>query len=236
MLPLVISKQEDFVSHNCFTEHFRDRLPQERMRNNCLSLAKGYSFGKSSYLTEHTQDTGCNTYSDKCKQMGSREYDSRDLEAPAFAYLEDREQAWNKNMDPGKNPPADKYCNGSPAILAGLRCETLASINTVDFGIQRALNIPPTVKAGYHPLRSNLRMSGEETCEGKAHLNYSSNVPLAFCQLSPEEPCFIEAAPPHYYQNALPTKGNEWHLEDERKYLNLDHCHNEMFVNLFPLR
>ncbi|KAJ6665889.1 hypothetical protein lerEdw1_001361 [Lerista edwardsae] len=236
MLPLVISKQEDFVSHSCFPEHFRDRLPQERMLNNSLSLAKGYSFGKSSYLIEHPQDTGCDTYSGKCKQMGSREYDSRGLEAPAFAYSDDREQAWNKNMDLGKNPPTDKYCNGSTAILAGLHCETLASINTVDFGIQHALNIPPTVKVGYHPLRSNVGMFGEETCEGKAHLNYSSSVPSAFCQLSPEESCFIEDATPHYYQNALPMKGNEWHIEDERKYLNLDHCHNEMFFNLFPLR
>lgn len=232
MLPLFTSKQEDI----CFTEHFRDKIPQEQMLNNCLSLTKGYSFGKSSYLIEHTQDMGCNMYFDKCKQMGSREYDSRDLEPPAFPYSEDREENWNKNMDLGRNPPADKYCSGSTTFFAGLHCETLASINTIDLGIQHALNIPPTVKVGYHPLRSNVGMFGEETCDGKAHLNYGSNVSSTFCPLNPEEPCFIDDAAHHYYQNSLPMKGNEWHIEDERKYLNLDYCHNEMFFNIFPLR
>ncbi|XP_062981546.1 chorion-specific transcription factor GCMa [Elgaria multicarinata webbii] len=235
-LPLIVSKQEDFVSHKLFSGRFRHKNPQEQVIS--LSLAKGSSSGKSSYLTEHTQDMGYNRYLDKCKQTGNSDYNCRDLTA-ASTYSEYRgQQTWTKNTDLGRNPPAEKYCSGSTTFLAGLPCETLASINTVDLGIQHAPNRwEPTVKVGCHSFRSNVGSFGEDVHEGKLHLNYSSsNIPSSFCHLSPEDPYLIADAAHHYYQNPLPTKGNEWHMEDERKYTNLDNCNNEMFFNFFPLR
>ncbi|XP_053134784.1 chorion-specific transcription factor GCMa [Hemicordylus capensis] len=238
-LPLIVSKQEDFMSHNSFSGPFRDKIPQELVLSNCMSLAKGYSFGKSSYLIQQTQDMDGNRYMGKYKQIGSRgDSDSRDpVEALSLAYSEYQEQqTWNKSMDLGRNPLVDKYCNDSATFLAGLHCETLASIHAaVDVDIQHAPHhIPPTVKVGYPSLKSNVGMLGEELCEGKALLSYNSHVPSSFRQLPPEDPSLMADSAHHYYQNSLPMKGNEWHTEDERKYLNLDHCNNEMFFN--PLR
>ncbi|XP_054827201.1 chorion-specific transcription factor GCMa [Eublepharis macularius] len=237
-LPLIISEQEELLSQDNFRGSFRDKTSEEHVLDNCLSLTEGYGFGKASYLIQHAQVMGYDKHMNKCKQVGMRDYDSRDPTEPvASAYSECREQqSWAKNMELGKNPLADKHHNGATTFLAGLHCETLGSLNAVDFGISNAPEIPPIVKVGYHPLRSNATMF-EEMCEGKPHLNYNNcNIPASFCQLSPEDPYLIADAAHHYYQNALPMKGNEWHIEDERKCVNLDHCNNETFFNLFPLR
>nr|XP_060627915.1 chorion-specific transcription factor GCMa [Anolis sagrei ordinatus] len=95
----------------------------------------------------------------------------------------------------------------------------------------------PTIKVGYHSFRSNVGTVGEDVYEGKTHLNCNSNnVPATFCQLPLEESYFIADSGHHYYQNSLPTKGSEWHTEEERKYTTLDCCNNEMFFNFVPLR
>ncbi|KAH0622014.1 hypothetical protein JD844_023892 [Phrynosoma platyrhinos] len=240
MLPLVVSKPEDFMTHNTFSGHFRQKAPLEPMSNHCVSVAKSSS-GKPSYLEEHTQDLGYNKYLDKCKQTGSSDYiNRRDLTEPsASAYSEYREaQIWNKTLDLGRNPMAEKYCNGSTMFLPGLSCETFTSINTVDLGIQPAPpRWEPTVKVGYHSFRPNAGTFGEDVYEGKPHLNCnSSDVPPTFCQLPLEEPYLIADAGHHYYQNSLPTKGSEWHTEEERKYANLECCNNEIFFNFVPLR
>ncbi|XP_060087351.1 chorion-specific transcription factor GCMa [Heteronotia binoei] len=237
-LPLIISKQEELLSQNNFDGPFRDKSSEEQALDNCLPLIEGYSFGKSTYLTEHAQVMGCDRLSNKCQQIGIMDYNSRDPTEPAAsAYSEcGEQQSWNKNMELGRNPLAEKHRNGTTTFLPGLHCETLGSLNAGDFGMSHAPEIPPAVKVGYHPLRSNANMFGEDTFEGKPYLNYNSNIPSAFCQLSPEDPYLIADTAHHYYQNALPMKGNEWHTEDERKYMNLDHCNNELFFNLFPLR
>ncbi|XP_061482221.1 chorion-specific transcription factor GCMa isoform X2 [Rhineura floridana] len=240
-LPLIFSKQEDFMSQSSFTGHFRDKNPQEQVLNNCLSLAKGYSSRKSSYLIEHAQDIDCSKYLGKCKQTGNRECNYRSPAEPtAFAYSEHREQqTWNKNMGLGRNPSAEKYCSGSTTTLAGLHCETLTSINTVDVGVQHApTRWEPTAKVGYHSFRANVgTFGGEDMYGGKPHLPYNgSHAPSSFGLLPPEEPHLIAHAGHHYYQNSLPIKGNEWHTEEEKKYTNLDHCNNEMLFNFFPLR
>ncbi|CAI5769598.1 chorion-specific transcription factor GCMa [Podarcis lilfordi] len=233
-LPLIVSKQEDLMSQSTF-------MGQEQVLNDCLSLAKGYSSRKSSYLIEHTPDVDCSKYLDRCKQIRSREYSYRGPAEPSvFAYSEYREQqTWNKTVGLGRNPLAEKYCSGSPTALAGLHCETLASISAVDAGIQHApTKWDPMAKVGYQSFRSNVgTFGGEGMYEGKPHLHYNSNhAPSSCCPISPEEPCLIADAAHHYYQSSLPLKGNEWHFEEERKYTNLDHCNNEMFFNFFPLR
>lgn len=237
LLPLMVSKQEDLLSQDSYSVPFRGKNSEEQALDNCLPLTEGYSYGKSSYLTDDAQVMGCDRLLNKCQQIGIVEYDSRGPGEPS-AYSECGEpQSWNKNMELGRNPLADKHRNGATAFLSGLHCETLGSLNAVDFGISHAPEIQPLVKVGYHPLRSNANMFGEDTYEGKPYLNYSnSNIPSSFCQLSPEDPYLIADTAHHYYQNALPVKGNEWHAEDERKYMNLDHCNNEVFFNLFPLR
>nr|XP_056712142.1 chorion-specific transcription factor GCMa [Euleptes europaea] len=238
-LPLIISKQEELLPQESFSGHFRDQNSEEQVLDNCLPLTEGYSFGKSSYPIEHDQIMGCDGCLNKCQQFGIREYDSRNpTEAPASAYSECQDQqSWNKNMELGRNPLADKHCNGTSTFLAGLHCEPLGSLNAVDFGISHAPEIPPILKVGYHPLKLNANMFGEDTYEGKPHLNYNnSNISSSFCQLSPEDPYLIADSTHHYYQSALPVKGNEWYTDDERKYMNLDHCNNEVFFNLFPLR
>lgn len=234
--PLLVCERKAFTSHSSVNGHVGDQTPQEQVLNKCWSLAKGYSLGKSSYLIDPTQDLGCNAFLSKCKYTGTREYDRDPDELSISPYSEYREQqTWHKNMDWGRNPSTDKYGNSSAAFLAGLHCETLASINMADLGIQHATM--PMVKVGCHPVRSNVGMFGDDVSEGKSHLNCSpSTIPSSFCQFSPEDPHLIADTAHYFYQNSFPLKGNEWHTEDERKYINLDHCNNEMFFNLFPLR
>lgn len=237
-LPLIISKQEELLSQDSFSGSFGDKNSEEQVLDNCFPLIEGYSFGKSSYLIEHAQVMGYDRLLNKCQQTGIIEYDGRDPTEPsASAYSECGEhQSWNKNMELGRNLLADKHHNGTTTFLSGLHCE-FGSVSAVDFGISHTPEIPPTVKVGYHPLRSNANMFGEDTYEGKPYLNYNNiNIPSSFGQLTPEDPLFIADTAHHFYQNSLPMKGNECYPEDDKKYMNLDHCNNEVFFNLFPLR
>uniref|UniRef100_A0A8D2IHJ8 Glial cells missing transcription factor 1 n=1 Tax=Varanus komodoensis TaxID=61221 RepID=A0A8D2IHJ8_VARKO len=203
-----------------------------------LSLAKSSTSGKPPSLAEHPPDMGYDKFLDKCKQTGRSDYSCRGPAATSM-YPEYREQqTWNKSMDLGRTPLAEKHCSGSTTFLAGLPCEMLASINTVDLGIQHAPSRwEPTGKAGYHPFRSNVAPFGEELHEGKPLPNYSSHsVSSSFCHLAPEDPYLIADASCQYYQSPLPIKGSEWNMEEERKYTNLDNCSSDMFFNVFPLR
>ncbi|XP_044277372.1 chorion-specific transcription factor GCMa [Varanus komodoensis] len=237
-LPFLLSKQEDFVSHKLFGANFRDKPPQEQGGSHFLSLAKSSTSGKPPSLAEHPPDMGYDKFLDKCKQTGRSDYSCRGPAATSM-YPEYREQqTWNKSMDLGRTPLAEKHCSGSTTFLAGLPCEMLASINTVDLGIQHAPSRwEPTGKAGYHPFRSNVAPFGEELHEGKPLPNYSSHsVSSSFCHLAPEDPYLIADASCQYYQSPLPIKGSEWNMEEERKYTNLDNCSSDMFFNVFPLR
>ncbi|XP_077165049.1 chorion-specific transcription factor GCMa [Paroedura picta] len=239
-LSLMVSKQEELLSQDSFSGPFGNKNSEEQMLDNCLSLTEDYDLGNSSYLIEHAQAMECDRLLNKWQQIGIIEYGSGDpSDPPTSAYSEcGEQQSWNKNMELlGRTPLADKQCHSATTFLTGLPCEALGSLNAVDFGIAHTPGTPPTVKAGCHPLRSNANIFGDDTYEGKPYLNYnSSSIPSSFCQLSPEDPYLIAETAHHYYQNALPAKGNEWHTEEERKYMNLDHCNNEVFFNLFPLR
>lgn len=239
-LPLLLSNQENYISPCSFNGHLIDKNPQEQIINNCLSLAKNYGFGRSPYLTEHSQDIGSNKYYEKCKEIGSREHGSGDLSGPSVCnmYADYGEpQPWNKNTALERNPCTDKCCNGSALSLADLHCEIVSSQNCMDSSIQHVPNIPPTTKAGYHPARPNTGLSGDDFYEGKLHVNYNSSyIPSSFYHLSSEDPYLIMTSA-HHHQQPLPlTKGNEWDFEEERKYTNLDYCNNELFFSLCPLR
>ncbi|CAM2112104.1 unnamed protein product [Caretta caretta] len=239
-LPLLLSNQENYISPCSFNGHLIDKNPQEQIINNCLSLAKNYGFGRSPYLTEHSQDTGSNKYYEKCKEIGSREHGSGDLSGPSVCnmYADYGEpQPWNKNTALERNPCTDKCCNGSALSSADLHCEIVSSQNCMDSSIQHVPNIPPTTKAGYHPARPNTGLSGDDFYEGKWHVNYNSSyIPSSFYHLSSEDPYLIMNSA-HHHQQPLPlTKGNEWDFEEERKYTNLDYCNNELFFSLCPLR
>uniref|UniRef100_A0ACB8GDR6 Uncharacterized protein n=1 Tax=Sphaerodactylus townsendi TaxID=933632 RepID=A0ACB8GDR6_9SAUR len=236
-LPLIVSEQEELLSQESISDPFRDKMSEEQVLDNCLPLTESYNFGKSSYPIEQGLVMDCDGCLNKCHQIGIREYDSQDpMEAPAYSECREQ-QGWNKNMELGRNLLADKHHDDMTTFLADLHCETLGSLNANDFGISHPPEIPPILKVGYHPFKSNANIFGEDTYEGKPHLNYSnSNIPSSFCQLSPEDPYLIADSAYHYYQNALPMKGNEWQTDDDRKYMNLDHCNNEVFFSLFPLR
>ncbi|KAG6931713.1 glial cells missing -like protein 1 [Chelydra serpentina] len=239
-LPLFLSNQENYISPCSFNGHLIDKNPQEQIINNCLSLAKNYSFGRSSYLTEHSQDIGSNKYYETCKEIGSREHDSGDLSGPSVCnmYTDYGEpQPWNKNTALERNPCTDKCCNSSALSLADLHCEIVSSQNCMDSSIQHVPNIPPTTKACYHPARPTTGLSGDDFYEGKLHVNYNSSyIPSSFYHLSSEDPYLIMNSTHHHQQPSPLSKGNEWDFEEERKYTNLDYCNNEMFFSLYPLR
>uniref|UniRef100_A0A8D0G7D2 Glial cells missing transcription factor 1 n=1 Tax=Sphenodon punctatus TaxID=8508 RepID=A0A8D0G7D2_SPHPU len=162
--PLLLSKQEDYISPSSFSGHLIDKTPQEQCMGKC--------------------------------------------------------------------------CSGSTLPSADLHCETIVLQNSLDSSIQHTPSIVPTMKSGHQPFRPNMSLPGNEFNEGKSHVNYNSSyIPSTLYQLSPEDPFLVTCAAHHKYHNSLnPMKGNEWDLEEERKYMNLDHCNNEMFFNLCPMR
>ncbi|XP_074844997.1 chorion-specific transcription factor GCMa [Carettochelys insculpta] len=234
-LPLLLSNQKNCTAPSSFDGNLIGKNPEEQIINNCLPLAKRYSFGRSLYPTEHSQEIGCDKYNEMCKEIGIRmDLSSGDLSGPPLC---NTYANYGESQAFERNPCTDNCCNGSVLSLANLHSDIVSSQNYMDSSIQHVPNIPLATKTSYHPCRANTGLSGEDLYEGKLHVNYNSGyIPSSLNSLTPEDPYHIMNSAHHHPQPSLLMKGSEWDSEEERKYPNLNYCNNEMFFSLSPLR
>ncbi|KAM4692826.1 chorion-specific transcription factor GCMa [Discoglossus pictus] len=180
-LPYTALNQGGLLPYYDCNEMDMDQSSTENMLNNCLSLAKSYSFGKSTYFVEDFNDGEMTKTPNRCNQSDSDEYTAGEFITPAmdFNLYNDDEQLCNTTIF-GKSPQTEKHLSSYPQPLENLSLE-ISSIHHC----QQIHHTESKAKGGYLNLKPNLG----ELHEGKLHVNQNTNSSLpAIYRLLPEEP------------------------------------------------
>ncbi|NXC39294.1 GCM1 factor, partial [Penelope pileata] len=93
----------------------------------------------------------------------------------------------------------------------------------------------PVTKGDHNPLGPSVGPSGEESCEGKAPLAYSSSyLPPPPYPPPQHGPSLVGSHQQHHQHQHL--KGSHRDVEEGRRCTNPSYCSDNMFFNLYPLR
>uniref|UniRef100_I3MNI7 GCM domain-containing protein n=1 Tax=Ictidomys tridecemlineatus TaxID=43179 RepID=I3MNI7_ICTTR len=235
-LPLTWSFQEGVQLPGSYSGHLIANTPQPNSLNDCLSFSKSYGSGGTTDLADPASTLDPTKLYEKCRFSSNRIYNSGDLFQPSASgvYSDyDNLQAWNKNAALGRSPLNDNYCPNYPFPLTGWPCDFFPSQNSLENFPQQIPLEPPAAKTSCHPLWPN---PGGELYEEKVPVDFNSYVP-SLAYHPPQEDPFLFTYNPHPHQQCtLPGKSTKWDFEEEMTYMGLDHCNNEMLLNLCPLR
>ncbi|XP_004388785.1 chorion-specific transcription factor GCMa [Trichechus manatus latirostris] len=235
-LPLTWSFQEGVQLPGSYSGPLISNTPQQRSLNGCLSFSKSYGFGGTTDLADPPASLGPTKLYEKCKLSNSRIYNSADLLQPSVSGIypdyEDL-QAWNKNVALGRNPLNDKCCPSYPFPLASWPYDFPPSLNSSETCFQQIPVEPPAAKTSCHPLWPN---PAGDLYEEKVHVDFNSYFPSTTYHSPQEDPFLLTYTSHPHHQYSLPGKSSKWDFEEEMRCVGLDHCNNEMLLNLCPLR
>nr|XP_034491563.1 chorion-specific transcription factor GCMa-like [Marmota flaviventris] len=235
-LPLTWSFQEGVQLPGSYSGHLIANTPQPNSLNDCLSFSKSYGSGGTTDLADPTSTLDPTKLYEKCRFSSNRIYNSGDLFQPSASgvYSDyDNLQAWNKNAALGRSPLNDNYCPNYPFPLTSWPCDFFPSQNSLENFPQQIPLEPPAAKTSCHPLWPN---PGGELYEEKVPADFNSYVPSLAYHPPQEDPFLFTYTPHPHQQCSLPGKSTKWDFEEEMTYMGLDHCNNEMLLNLCPLR
>ncbi|NXA27120.1 GCM1 factor, partial [Ibidorhyncha struthersii] len=137
---------------------------------------------------------------------------------------------WTRSPSLGRTPSAGRPCSG-PAILP---CPAPSPLHCVHPASQHLL---PVTKGGHDAFRPNTGPSGDESRQGKSPLAYSSScLPLPPYPAPQGGPCSTASAAQHHHQLSAPLRGSQGDRGEGGCRTGLNHCHDDMFFNLYPLR
>ncbi|KAM5286826.1 chorion-specific transcription factor GCMa [Hipposideros larvatus] len=233
-LPLTWSFQEGIQLPGSDSGHLIANAPQQKSPNDCLF--KSYGLGGTTDLAEPTSTLGPAELYEKYKGSNSRIYGSGDLlQPPVSGVLADYDdlQTWNKNAALGRNPLTDNSCPNYPFPQTSWPYDFTPSQNSSEPLSQQVPVEPPAAKTSCHPLWQN---PGVDLYEEKVHVDFNSYYPSTACHSPQEDPFLFTYASHPYHQYSLPSKSSKWNFDEEMRYMGLDHCKNEMLVNLCHLR
>ncbi|NXI98516.1 GCM1 factor, partial [Psophia crepitans] len=141
---------------------------------------------------------------------------------------------WSRSPSLRRTPGAGRPCS-SPAIPMAdpLRAAPFPQ-HCTQLGTQHVL---PVTKGGREPFRPNADPFGDESCEEKSSLAYSSSCLLPPPYPAPQGgPCPTASGAQHHHQLSAPPRGSEGDGKDGGCRMGLNHCSDDMFFNLYPLR
>lgn len=233
-LPLTWSFQEGIQLPGGDGGHLIANAPQQKSPNDCLF--KSYGLGGATDLADPTSTFGPTELYEKYKASNSRIYSSGDLlQPPVSGVLADYDdlQTWNKNSALGRNPLNDTGCPSYPFPQASWPYDFSPSQNSSEPLSQQIPVEPPVAKTSYHPLWPN---PGGDLYEDKVHVDFNSYYPPTTCHSPQEDPFLFTYTSHPYHQYSLPSKSSKWNFDEEMRCMGLDHCKNEMLLNLCHLR
>ncbi|XP_037376815.1 chorion-specific transcription factor GCMa [Talpa occidentalis] len=235
-LPLTWPSQEGVQLPGSYSGHLIANAPQQKSLNDCLPFSKSYGFGAASDLADPASTMGPAKLYEKCKLSSSRIYNSSDLLQPsvsgAFSDYSDL-QTWNKNAAFGRNPLSDNCCPSYPFPLTGWPYDFTPSQNSSEHFSQQIPVEPPATKTSCHSLWPN---PGGDLYEEKVHVDFNSYFSSTTCHSPQEDPFLLTYTSHPHHPYSLPGKSNKWGFDEEMRCMGLDHCNNEMLLNLCPLR
>ena len=219
-----------------YSRHVIGYTPQQKAWNDGSSFPESYGLGGSSELANLTPTLGPPQLYDKWDLSHSRVSSSGDLLQPSisgvFSDYSDL-QTWNKNVALGRSPLNDNSCPSYPFPLTSWPYDFSPSQSSSEPFHQPVPVEPPAVKSSYPPIWPN---QGGELYEEKVPVDFNSYHPPTTCHSPQEDPLLLTHTSQPYHQYALPGKSNKWDFDEEMGCLGLDHCNNEMLLNLCPLR
>ncbi|XP_036772036.2 chorion-specific transcription factor GCMa [Manis pentadactyla] len=234
-LPLTWTLQEGVQLSGSYSGHLIANAPPQKSLNDCLSFSKGYGFGGATDVADSTSTLDPSKLYDKCKLSSSWIYNSGDLIQPVSGVFSDYNdlQTWNKNTVLGRNPLNDNRCPNYSLPLTNWPYEFSLSQTSSEPFYQQIPGEPPAAKTSCHPLWPN---PGGDLHEEKVRVDCSSYCPTATCHSPQEDPLLLTYSSHPHHQSSLPAKSSKWDFDEEMRYMGLDHCNSEMFLNLCPLR
>uniref|UniRef100_A0A8C8YHS8 Glial cells missing transcription factor 1 n=1 Tax=Prolemur simus TaxID=1328070 RepID=A0A8C8YHS8_PROSS len=235
-LPLTWSFQEGVQFPGSYSGHLIANTPQQKSLNDGLSLSKGYGSEGTMDLADQTSALDPAKLYEKCKLPSSRTYSSGDLLQPStsgvYADYNDL-QTWNKNVTLGKNALNENCYPNYPFPLTGWACNFSPSQNSSEPFFQQIPLEPPATKTGCHPLWPN---PGGNLYEEKVHVDFNSYIQPPTYHSPQEDPFLLTYSSHPHQQYSLPGKSSKWDFDEDVTYMGVDHCNNEMLLNLCPLR
>ncbi|XP_004606024.2 chorion-specific transcription factor GCMa [Sorex araneus] len=233
-LPLTWSSQEGVQLPGSYGGHLIANAPQQKSLNDCFSFSKTYGLGGPADLADPTSPLGPTKFYEKCKYSSSRGYSSGDLQSSAPGVFPDYGdlQAWNKSSTLGRSPLGDNCCPNYPFPLTSWSYDFAPSQNTTEPFPQQIAVETPAVKTSCHPLWPN---PGGDLYEEKVHVDFNTYCSSTLCHSPQEDPFLLTYTSHPHHQYSLPSKGNKWGFDEEMRCVGLDHCNNEMLLNLCPL-
>lgn len=210
--------------------HLIANTPQQKSLNDCFSFSKTCGFGGAA---DPTDPTSTNFY-EKCKFSSNRIYNSGDLQPSASGVFPDYNdlQVWNKSSTLGRSPLSDNCCPNYPFPLTSWSYDFSPSQNAMESFPQQIAMEPPAVKASCHPLWPN---PGSDLYEEKVHMDFNTYCSSTLCHSPQEDPFLLTYTSHPHHQYSLPGKSNKWGFDEDMRCMGLDHCNNEMLLNLCPL-
>ncbi|KAM8953784.1 chorion-specific transcription factor GCMa [Pelodytes ibericus] len=158
-----------------------DQPSTENMLNNCLSMAKSYSFGKSTYFMEPLSGVEWGKNSRRSSQYDTEGLTDHDLINPTvdFDLCSEDQQSWNK-MIFGKGQHFSSYTQS----IGNLCWDITSSQNCHDSSGKQTTSLEPTTKGCIPNVKSNL----VDLHEGKLVNNNGGESPSAVYLFSQEDP------------------------------------------------
>ncbi|XP_003789695.1 chorion-specific transcription factor GCMa [Otolemur garnettii] len=234
-LPLTWSFQEGCQLPGSYSGHLIANAPQQKSLNDCLSFSKSYGSGGTTDMADHTSRLDPTKLYEKCKLPDGRAY-SGDLLQPSAsrAYSDYNDlQTWSKNEALGKNSLNENCYSNYTFPLTGWPCNFTPSQNSSEPFFQQIPLEPPAAKTGCHPLWPN---PGGNFYDEKVHMDFNSYIQSPPYHAPQEDPFLLTCTSQTHQQYSLPSKGGKWDFEEDVSCMGLDHCNNEMLLNLCPLR
>ncbi|XP_065768938.1 chorion-specific transcription factor GCMa isoform X2 [Muntiacus reevesi] len=233
---LTWSFQEAVQLPPSYSGHVIGYTPQQKAWNDGSSFPESYGLGGTSELANLTPTLGPPQLYDKWDLSHSRVSSSGDLLQPSisgvFSDYSDL-QTWNKNVAFGRSPLNDNSCPSYPFPLTSWPYDFSSSQSSSEPFHQPVPVEPPAAKSSYPPIWPN---QGGELYEEKVPVDLNSYHPPTTCHSPQEDPVLLTHTSQPYHQYALPGKSNKWDFDEDVGCLGLDHCNNEMLLNLCPLR
>ncbi|XP_057556601.1 chorion-specific transcription factor GCMa [Hippopotamus amphibius kiboko] len=228
---LTWSFQEGVQLPSSYNGHLIGNTPQQKVLDDGSSFSEGYGLQGTSDPADPTPSLGPTELYENSRVSRSQDL-LQPLASGVFSDYSDL-QTWNKSVALGRNPLNDNGCPSYPFPLTSWPYDFSPSQGSSEPFLQQIPVEPPAAKTSCHPLWPN---QGGELYEEKVHMDFNSYHLSTTCRSPQEDPLLLTYTSQAHHQYSLPGKSSKWDFDEERRYMGLDHCNNEMLLNLCPLR
>ncbi|NXK02718.1 GCM1 factor, partial [Herpetotheres cachinnans] len=142
--------------------------------------------------------------------------------------------AWSRSPALGRTPSTGRRGSGPAMPAADPPCAAPSLQHRTQPSTQHVL---PMTKSGHDPFRPNAGPLGDESCEEKPPLAYSSScLPPPPYPVPQGGPCPTASGAPHHRLFWAPLRGSEGDGGEGGRHMDLSYCNDDMTFNLYPLR